>query len=104
MSKIPVGTCPNPREFEKFWRSRANKNAEALQEQGRPLRAINFTVTEDQANRRFHLAPSGFKPGEVLARLQACNIPCVDAKPGDYLLAWNPKAFDLSKPTPHNQS
>ena len=97
MSKRPIASCPNPTEFSKWWRNRANRNAEELSEAGRALRAVNYTVTEEEVNRRFSLVPSSFKAGQVLAKLQECGVPCVDLTPGAFRLAWNPKLFDKLK-------
>ena len=97
MSKKPIASCPNPAEFSKWWRNRANRNAEELSDAGKAMRAVNYTVTEEQVNSRFKLVPNDFKPGAVLAKLQACAIPCVDLTPGALRLAWNPKMFDKLK-------
>lgn len=97
MSKKPIASCPNPAEFSKWWRNRANRNAEELADAGKAMRAVNYTVTEEQVNRRFNLLPSGFKAGQVLTKLQECGVPCVDLTPGALRLAWNPKLFDKVK-------
>ena len=97
MSKKPIASCPNPAEFSKWWRNRANHNAEELSEAGRALRAVNYTVSEEEVNRRFNLVPSNFKAGQVLTKLQECGVPCVDLTPGAFRLAWNPKHFDKLK-------
>ena len=97
MNKNPIASCPNPQEFARWWRNRASRNAEKLSEAGKPLRAYNYTVSEDEINTRFKLLPRGFKAGEVLAKLQACEIPCYDMKPGELRLGWSPKEFDKVK-------
>ena len=97
MSKNPTSNCPNPQEFTKWWRNRANHNADELSESGKPMRSYNFTVTEEQVNGRFRVLPARFKPGQVLAKLQACGIPCYDMKPGELMLGWSPKEFDKLK-------
>lgn len=97
MAKKPIASCPTPVEFSKWWRNRANRNAEELSELGKPIRAVNYTVTEDQVNHRFHVLPNNFKAGEVLTKLQECGVPCVDLTPGALRLAWNPKLFDKFK-------
>ena len=97
MSKKPIGSCPIPREFVRWWRNRANQNAEALSEAGKALRSHNFSVTEEQVNARFKLRPRSFKAGEVLAKLQECSIPCYDMKSGELKLGWSPKEFDKLK-------
>ena len=94
MRKKPIASCPNPAEFSKWWRNRANQNAEQLSDAGKAMRAVNYTVTEEQVNRRFNLFPSSFKPGQILTKLQECGVPCVDLTPGALRLAWNPKLFD----------
>ena len=96
MSKKPIASCPNPQEFVRWWRNRANRNADALSDAGKPMRSYNFTVTEEQVNSRFKLVVTP-KPGEVLAKLQGCGISCYDMKPNELKLGWNPKAFDKSK-------
>ena len=97
MSKKPIASCPNPAEFSKWWRNRANRNAEALSEAGKALRAHNFSVTEEQANSRFKLLARNFKPGEVLDKLRECGVPCYDMVPGELRLGWSPKEFDKWK-------
>ena len=97
MSKKAIASCPNPAAFSKWWRNRANRNAEDLADAGKAMRAVNYTVTEEQANSRFKLVPNDFKPGQVLRKLQECGIPCVDLTPGALRLAWNPKLFDKLK-------
>ena len=107
MSKKPIASCPVPKEFVKWWRTRANRNAEELSDQGKAIRAVNYTVTEEQVNRRFNVVPTGFKPGDVLAKLQSCEIPCYDMEPGELRLGWSPKEFDKWKNQPvelENQS
>jgi hypothetical protein len=99
MGKKPIASCPNPAVFTKWWRNRANRNAEELSDAGKPIRAVNYTVSEEEINRRFKVAPSNFKPGQVLTKLQECGIPCVDLTPGALRLAWNPKQFDKWKET-----
>lgn len=99
MGKKPIASCPNPAVFSKWWRNRANQNAEELSEAGKAIRAVNYTVSEEQINRRFKVAPSNFKPGQVLTKLQECGIPCVDLTPGALRVAWNPKLFDKLKDT-----
>lgn len=94
MSKRPTASCPNPQEFVKWWRNRANHNADELSDAGKPMRAYNFTVTEEQVNSRFKLLPASFKPGQLLAKLQDCGIPCYDMKPEEFMLGWSPKQFD----------
>lgn len=99
MSKEISGSCPNPKEFVKWWRSRASRNADALSDAGKALRADNYTVSEEQVNSRFKLLPSSFEPGTVLAKLHACAIACYDMKPGEYHLGWSPKEFDKIRET-----
>ena len=96
MSKKPIASCPNPQEFTKWWRNRANRNADELSDAGKPMRSYNFTVTEEQVNSRFKLVANP-KPGEVLAKLQDCGIPCYDMKPDEFMLGWSPKEFDKLK-------
>ena len=97
MSKKPIASCPNPQEFTKWWRNRANRNADELSDAGKPMRSYNFTVSEEQVNSRFGLLPATFKPGQVLAKLQDCGIPCYDMKPDELMLGWSPKQFDKLK-------
>ena len=60
------------------------------------MRSYNFTVTEEQVNSRFKLLVNP-KPGEILAKLQECDIPCYDMKPDELMLGWSPKQFDRLK-------
>jgi hypothetical protein len=92
--------CPVPEEFRKWWLRRANLHARHLREEGKPMRAGNYVVTEHEANLKFKLTRRNFAPGEVMRQLQACDIPVVDMTEGEYQLAWNPKAFDISKSPP----
>ena len=94
MSKKAIASCPNPAAFSKWWRNRANRNAEDLADAGRALRASNYTVTEQQVNSRFKVVSGNPKPGEVLAKLQDCGIPCYDMNLGEFKLGWSPKEFD----------
>ncbi len=96
MSKA-VETCPNPADFIKWWRGRARKN---FDEATGGLRAGNYSVTEEEANRRYKLLADGWKPGEVLAKLQKCEIPCYDMTDGEYKLGWSPKEFEKLKNPP----
>ena len=100
MSKKPIASCPNPQEFSRWWRNRANRNADDLSEAGKPMRSHNYSVTEEQVNSRFKLLPKTFEPGQVLAQLHECGIPCYDMKPGELLLGWSPKEFDKLKKEP----
>ena len=97
MAKKPTLTCPVSKDFHRWWLNRANLNARRLAKEGRPIRAANYTVTEEQVNRQYKLLKKKFTPGEVFKKLHECEIPVVDVKPGEYNLGWNPRLFDNKK-------
>ena len=108
MSGKPIGQCPNPEQFAKWWRGKANRNMETAPG---PLRATNFCVTEEDINARFKLVDRSFTKGDVLGKVKACGIPCYalpeegppDAASGDQgsvRIGWSPIRIGVDKGTP----
>ena len=94
MSGKPIGQCPNPEQFAKWWRGKANRNMATAPG---PLRATNFCVTEEDINARFKLVDRSFTKGDVLGKVQQCGIPCYavpEEGDGPVKIGWSPKEVD----------
>lgn len=79
MSKAIV-LCPETHHFIKWYRRKVQSNLDSLAREGKSLRTFGFGVTEDQVNRHYKLFKGRWQPGQVMAKLEECGIPCVDRK------------------------
>lgn len=81
MAKPPIGQCPLPKEFLRWYRRQLGTNLGHIRQNGGSVRT-GMIATEGQANRKFRLVKKGWEGGEVIEKLLECGVGVKDRGDG----------------------